>query len=149
MWALHLPASPLTTWRPLGRLRGLAWPPTTCPRHLRLAWAMRGLATWPQCRVASARVLFATSALRAMSARGPAEINPAFCAILIIKIKLKSDKNPKKSKNSKLMKYNSFLVQIFSIGSQMSTSLILCHLKYNFKEEYRMNKNNIKAFIKI
>ena len=36
-----------------GHLRGPAWPPATCPRHLRLAWAMRGPATWPQCHVES------------------------------------------------------------------------------------------------
>ena len=37
---------------------GPAWPPATCPRpmrHLRLGWAIRSPATWPQCHVASAQ----------------------------------------------------------------------------------------------
>ena len=53
LWAVHLP-TPLPRGAPHGRLRGPAWPPATCPRHLRLAWATRSPATWPQCRVASA-----------------------------------------------------------------------------------------------
>ena len=56
-WALHLPTL-LSCGAPLGHLHGPAWPPAMCPRparNLRPAWATRGLATWPQCSVASAR----------------------------------------------------------------------------------------------
>ena len=53
-WALQLP-TPLPCGAPQRRSRRPAWPPATCPRHLRIAWAMRGPATWPQCRVASPR----------------------------------------------------------------------------------------------
>ena len=53
-WALHLP-TPLPRGAPHGRSCGPAWPPATCLRHMRLAWATRGPATWPLCRVASAR----------------------------------------------------------------------------------------------
>ena len=53
-WALHLP-TPLPRGTPHGHPRGPTWPLATCPRHLCLAWATRGPATWPQCRIASAR----------------------------------------------------------------------------------------------
>ena len=41
-WALHLP-TPLPCGAPHGRPCGPTWPPTMCPRHLHLAWAIRGL----------------------------------------------------------------------------------------------------------
>ena len=53
-WALQLP-TPLPRADPHGRPRGPIWPLATCPRHLRIAWATSGPATWPHCRVASAR----------------------------------------------------------------------------------------------
>ena len=40
------------TWCPSG---ASAWPPAMRQRHLRLARASRGSATWPQCHVASTR----------------------------------------------------------------------------------------------
>ena len=72
-WALHL-QTPLPRGAPHGHPRGPAWPPATYSHHLRLAWAMRGPATWPQCHVASALVPCATSALHAMSASMPHQL---------------------------------------------------------------------------
>ena len=69
-WALHLP-TPLPRGAPHGRPHGSAWPHATCPRHLRLAWATRGPATWPQCRVASACWSRAPLQLCATSASTP------------------------------------------------------------------------------
>ena len=66
--ALHTPA-PLPTWRPSW---ASAWThvaschmsaPPMC--HMRLAWAMRGSATWPECRVTSVLVPHTTPASRA------------------------------------------------------------------------------------
>ena len=54
-----------------GHLHGPAWPPATCPRPMRLAWAICGRATWPHCQVASALVVCAMSAPRATSAYVP------------------------------------------------------------------------------
>ena len=74
---------------PRGTTRASAWTHvahTTCPRHLRLAWARVTLPRGLACRVASPRVSLATSAsLRATSACGPAEINPLFLRFKIDK----------------------------------------------------------------
>ena len=56
-----------------------------------------------------------------------------------IKIQIKIGKIRINFRNSYFSKYNSFLIQIFSIGSQILSFLILCHLKYVFKKEIRMN----------
>ena len=82
-WALQIPASLLTTWRPLRHSCGLAWP-LPCvrvssgnlgsPRGPRAALP-RSLA----CRVASAQVSRATSALLATSAPRSCRIKPPFC----------------------------------------------------------------------
>ena len=144
------------TWRPS---RAPTWPrglPATwrapcdsCVGHTRPA-------TWPQCHVITARWTraprrparhvgpLATSALpgptRHVSRRSPRQpqvISPPFFVILTKKFLKKSIKNQIKIgenginfRNSYFSKYNSFLIQIFSIGSQILFFLISCQLKY-------------------
>ena len=43
--------------------------------------------------------------------------------------------------------YNSFLIQIFSIGSQIPSFLTSSHLKYIFKEEIKMNYYLLNSFL--
>ena len=78
-WALHMP-TPLLCGAPHGGPRRPAWPFATCPRHLRLAWATRGPATWPQCRVASARLSRVPHQLvGATSSAGSVDKTTPFC----------------------------------------------------------------------
>ena len=65
------------------------------------------------------------------------QVNTHFFRILNKKIlnknQIKIQKFIKMFRNSYFSKYNSFLIQIFSIGSQILFFLISCHLKYIFK----------------
>ena len=84
-WALHL-STRLRRGALHGRPRGPAWPPATCLHHLCLVWATRGPATWPQCRVASARWSRAPRQLaHHISIAGLWNKNPFFDFFLITK----------------------------------------------------------------
>ena len=106
-WALQMPASPLATWCPLGRPRGLAWP---LPR-VRISSGHSGSPRGPRstfpgglaCRVASARVPRATAALLATSAPRSCGNKPPFCKFKNqLKIKINSGKIQKNLKYSEI-----------------------------------------------
>ena len=91
---------PHATWHPS---RASVWtrvaschvsaPPAPPMRHLRLVWAMRGPATWPQCHIASALVPRHGSSARHMSSADSAENKPLFARFKSKKINISSIKN--------------------------------------------------------
>ena len=150
-WALHIP-TPLPHGAPHGRPRGHVWPLATCLRYLRLAWAMRGPATWPQCHVVSALDPHATSAPRATSTSMPRQLR-GVCGIktpFLRKIKLK-----KSEKGHKLQKFITLMIQLlfnpkFLHWISISFLFNIMPLKNIIKKKnIGWIKNNLKAFIKI
>ena len=95
----------------------------------------RGSATWPcvQCRIRAGPMHHVNSA-------SPVEIqNPLFAFLKELKINENQNKIQKNPENSEIYIFKNitpFFTQIFFIGSQISLSLILCHLKYKLKEGY-------------